>query len=89
MKKERNILKHNDLYFQKNHTNFQKREYSLSSKGNLFPDFSAIHFDMKRADDSIKKQLSGVSLYASLKSKKFFKSSFGASCSLTLFRSKI
>ena len=53
MKKERNILKQNDLYFQKNHTNFQKREYSLSLKGNPFPDFPAIHFDVKRADDSI------------------------------------
>ena len=48
------ILIENDLYFQKHHTSFQKREYSLSLKENPFPDFLAIHFDMKRADDSIK-----------------------------------
>ena len=89
MEKEGNSLIQNDLYFQINHTNFQKREYSLSSKGNPFPDFLAIHFDMKRADDSIKNQSSVVSLCVSFKHENFSNPFFGATCSLTPFRPKI
>ena len=43
VKKEGSILIENDLYFQINHTNFQKRDYSLSSKRNPFHEFPAIH----------------------------------------------